>query len=122
MYAPSRHDGRDPWITSHSVGGSSSTGAKLSLSTYLGSTDGRSGGSMKLLMTPSNTLNIMLGWFDSTTRLSFAGDFLVDGVGFVAAGKVVVDDVGRVLLVVGLVVEFCGFSSILTDDTLREGR
>lgn len=64
----------------------------------------------------------MLGWFDSTTRLSFAGDFLVDGVGFVAAGKVVVDDVGRVLLVVGLVVEFCGFSSILTDDTLREGR
>ncbi len=123
MYAPSRHDGRDPWITSHSVGGSSSTGAKLSLSTYLGSTDGRSGGSMKLLMTLSNTLKIMAGWFGSTTRLSFAGDFLVDGVDFVGAGKVVVDDAGRgVLLVVGFVVEFWGFSSILTDDTLREGR
>ena len=65
----------------------------------------------------------MVGWFGSTTRLSFAADFLVDGVGFVGAGKVVVDDAGRgVLLVVGFVVEFWGFSSILTDDTLREGR
>ncbi|KAJ6918685.1 hypothetical protein NC651_012827 [Populus alba x Populus x berolinensis] len=121
MYAPSRHDGRDPWITSHSVGGSSSTGAKLSLSTYLGSTDGRSGGSMKLLMTSSSTLNIIVGWFGSTTRLSFAGDFLaVDD--FVAGGKAVVDDAGReVPLVVGLVIELRVFSSILTDDTMRGG-
>ena len=65
-----------------------------------------------------------MGWFGAATRLSVAGDFLVDGAGFVAAGKVVVvDDAGReVLLVVGLVVVFWGFSSILTDDTLREGR
>lgn len=62
--------------------------------------------------------------FGSATRLSFAGYFLVDCVDeFVAAGKVVVVDPGReVLLVAGdLVVAFRGFSSILADDTLRGG-
>jgi hypothetical protein len=76
---------------------------------------------MKLLMTSSSTLNIIVGWFGSTTRLSFAGDFLVVD-DFVAAGKAVVDDAGReVMLVVGLVIELWVFSSILTDDTMRGG-
>ena len=63
------------------------------------------------------------GWFGSTTRLSFAGYFLIDCVDeFVVAGKAVVVDAGReVLLVAGLVVEFWGFSSVLADDTLRGG-
>jgi hypothetical protein len=66
-------------------------------------------------------LNIIVGWFGSTTRLSFAGYFLVVD-DFVAAGKAVVDDAGReVLLVVGLVIELWVFSSILTDDTMRGG-
>ena len=62
--------------------------------------------------------------FGSANRLSFAGYFLVDCVDeLVAAGKVVVVDPGReVLLVTGdLVVEFRDFSSILADDTLRGG-
>lgn len=46
MYAPSRQGGRTPWMISHSVGGSSSTGAKFSESVNLGSTEGLLGGSM----------------------------------------------------------------------------
>lgn len=59
MYAPSRHDGREPCITSHSVGGSSLTGAKLPESTRLGSNAGRRGGSIKLLIMSSNVSNIL---------------------------------------------------------------
>ena len=65
MYAPSRQGGRDPCITSHSVGGSSSTGAKLLDRTCLGSTEGRIGGSMKLFMISSNVLKINVDNFGS---------------------------------------------------------
>ena len=40
------------------MGGSSSTGAKFEERTYLGSTEERCGGSMKLLMTSSNALKM----------------------------------------------------------------
>lgn len=60
IYAPSRHGGRVPCITWHSVGGSSSTGAKLSDKTCLGSTAGLFGGSMKLFMMSSNALKIVV--------------------------------------------------------------
>lgn len=65
MYAPSRQDGRDPCITSHCAGGSSSTGAKLPDKTRLGSTEGRIGGSMKLFMMSSNVLKINVENFGS---------------------------------------------------------
>lgn len=46
-----------PETTVHSVGGSSSTtGAKFSASTCFGSTDGRIGGSMKVLIMSSKAL------------------------------------------------------------------
>lgn len=61
MYAPSKHEGSDPCTTSHSVGGSSSTGAKLSESTCLGSTKYFRGGSMKLLMISSHAFNTIFG-------------------------------------------------------------
>lgn len=48
-------------MTSHSVGGSSSTGAKLLERTCFGSTEGLRGGSMKLLMMVSNELKIKAG-------------------------------------------------------------
>lgn len=61
MYAPSKHEGSDPCTTLHSVGGSSSTGAKLSESTCLGSTEYLRGGSMKLLMMSSHAFNMIVG-------------------------------------------------------------
>lgn len=61
MYAPSRHGGKTPWMTSHSVGGSSSTGAKLSESVNLGSTEGLLGGSMKVFTMLSNALKRVAG-------------------------------------------------------------
>lgn len=48
-------------MISHSVGGSSSTGAKLLERTCFGSTEGRSGGSMKLFMMSSKALKITAG-------------------------------------------------------------
>lgn len=61
MYAPSRHGGRVPSITWHEVGGSSSTGAKLSASTCLGSREDFCGGSMNVLMKWSNVFRIVDG-------------------------------------------------------------
>lgn len=61
MYAPSRQVGIVPCMISHSVGGSSFTGAKFCDNTCLGSTEGFSGGSMKLLMMSSNALKISAG-------------------------------------------------------------
>ena len=56
MYAPSRQEGNTPSSISHSVGGSSSTGAKLSERKDLGSVDARVGGSMNVLMKSSNVV------------------------------------------------------------------
>lgn len=61
MYAPSRHGGRAPWTTSHSVGGSSSTGAKLSERVNFGSTEGLIGGSMNVFTMLSKALKIAAG-------------------------------------------------------------
>lgn len=58
---PSRHCGSEPSNTSHSVGGSSSTGAKFPESTVLGSSDGLIGGSRKFIMISSSALNISVG-------------------------------------------------------------
>lgn len=55
-------------MTSHSVGGSSSTGAKLSARIYRGSTEGLIGGFMKLLIKSSKALNNLAGR-DGSTRL-----------------------------------------------------
>ncbi|KAL4385584.1 hypothetical protein GQ457_15G007830 [Hibiscus cannabinus] len=79
MYAPSRQDGSDPCTTAHGVGGSSSTGAKLWERTCLGSTEGRSGGSMKLFMMSSNVLKIVVDNFGSTLFLATAGGETYDG-------------------------------------------
>lgn len=109
MYAPSRQDGRDPCITSHCVGGSSSIGAKLLDKTCLGSTEERIGGSMKLLMMSSNVLKINVDNFGSTVLLFFAAtdiDALISSFGCVLGDWVRV----VVLEVVG------GFSSILTEE------
>ncbi|BAT99829.1 hypothetical protein VIGAN_10135300 [Vigna angularis var. angularis] len=111
MYAPSRHGGRAPWTTWHSVGGSSSTGAKFWDRTCLGSKEGLSGGSMKLLMMLSNAFSISAAgahefvFLFSSSRC--CGVVLMDGTGFVFG--VVVDGGGRVVV--------WGFSSVLTVDT-----
>ena len=78
-------------MTSHSVGGSSWTGAKFCDNTWRGSMEGLSGGSMKLLMMSSNAFSISAGTHEfvflfSSTRC--CGVVLVvddDGLGLVIA-------------------------------------
>ena len=105
-------------MTAHSVGGSSSmTGAKLSERTCFGSTEGRSGGSMKLLMMPSKALKMAPG--------SVVGDIGRRLLIVVVVVVVLVlmsrdwgeDTGGGVVVVSGIVVVEGGFSSILTEDT-----
>ena len=88
MYAPSRHGGREPCMISHSVGGSSFTGAKFWDSTCFGSTEGFSGGSMKLLMTLSNALKISAGTDSSAVllRVACVSGLLVTWGGLVLVG------------------------------------
>lgn len=93
MYAPSRQGGREPFTTSHSVGGSSSTGAKLLERTYLGSTEDLRGGSMKVFTKSSNALKITEGNDGSRGFL--------EGIGFI----------GKSLFGVGFGGEGVGFSS-----------
>lgn len=66
-------------MTSHSVGGNSSTGAKLSARTYRGSTDGLTGGFMKLLIRSSNALKNLAGK-DGSSRV-VEGPFAIAGGG-----------------------------------------
>lgn len=61
MYAPSRHEGREPSTTGHLVGESSPTGAKLLERTWLGSTERRVGGSMYVFMKSSMALKRFAG-------------------------------------------------------------
>nr|GLL48744.1 hypothetical protein VIGAN_10135300 [Ipomoea trifida] len=113
MYAPSRHDGRAPSTTSHSVGGSSSTGAKFADKTWRGSTDCRTGGSMKVLMNSSKPLNIRVGNETSAGGLRDTAVVFLGGGGFrVCSGSC---SAGRGVCFVVVTV----FSSILTDETLR---
>lgn len=70
MYTPSRQVGRVPRTLRHRVPGVSRTGEKLPAKTNLGSTDGFSGFSMKLLMTSSAALQ------KSDARAWGAGTFL----------------------------------------------
>lgn len=107
-------------MISQSVGGSSSTGAKFCERTCLGSTEGLMGGSMKLLIMLSIALKIAAGSEGS------GGDFLADVGGFVetadfggGGGGWVFGGKGDVMVVVVLVVGIWGFSSILTEETLR---
>ncbi|KAK1306849.1 hypothetical protein QJS10_CPA10g01236 [Acorus calamus] len=65
-------------MSGHPVGGSSSTGKKLSLTTCLGSTEGIRGVSMKLLMTPSNELQSVVGRFNQVAGSSVGGVFLMN--------------------------------------------
>lgn len=103
-------------MTAHSVGGSSPmTGAKLSERTRFGSTEGRSGGSMKLLMMPSKALKMAPG--------SVVGDIgrrllIVVVVVLVLMSRDWGEDTGGGGVVVfGIAVVEGGFSSILTEDT-----
>lgn len=106
-------------MTSHSVGGSSPTGAKLSERTCLGSTDDRSGGSIKLLIISSNKLKIVVGNDISVGFLAGEDDWVNDdddGFCFLKYGGMVVVVVIGLLGVVGF-----GFSSILTAEMVNGG-
>lgn len=65
----------------HSVGGSSFTGAKFCDNTWRGSTEGFSGGSMKLLIMSSNAFSISVGTHGSVIfrLVSKRGVVLVGG-------------------------------------------
>ena len=118
MYAPFKDGGSEPCITLHSVGGSSlGTGAKFWERTCFGSTDGLTGGSMKVLIMSSNALKISAGTDGSTFLFvdckEFEDDDLMeDGVWEVVFGGGVVEvEMGCVVFGVWV----CwGFSSILT--------
>ena len=119
MYAPFKDGGSEPCITLHSVGGSSlSTGAKFWERTCFGSTDGLTGGSMKVLIMSSNALKISAGTDGSTflfvdcKEFEDDDDLMEDGVWEVVFGGGVVEvEMGCVVFVVWV----CwGFSSILT--------
>ena len=119
MYAPFKDGGSEPCITLHSVGGSSlSTGAKFWERTCFGSTDGLTGGSMKVLIMSSNALKISAGTDGSTflfvdcKEFEDDDDLTEDGVWDVVFGGGVVEvEMGCVVFVV---VVCWGFSSILT--------
>ena len=119
MYAPFKDGGSEPCITLHSVGGSSlGTGAKFWERTCFGSTDGLTGGSMKVLIMSSNALKISAGTDGSTflfvdcKEFEDDDDLMEDGVWEVVFGGGVVEvEMGCVVFVVWV----CwGFSSILT--------
>jgi hypothetical protein len=79
---PARQGGMEPRMTGQRVGGSSSTGAKLSERTWRGSTDGRSaGGSMKMFIMSSRALQNAIG-----NDRGVAGGITDRGLGLVAAG------------------------------------
>lgn len=120
MYAPSRHGGRLPEMTSHFVGGSSSTGEKLWESVCFGSTEGLRGGSMNVLTMLSNALKIAAGidGVGGCCGCCRGGDSVVF-LGFcLYVGGL---EVGFLVVVVVVVVDF-GFSSILTEEMWRKGR
>ena len=119
MYAPFKDGGSEPCITLHSVGGSSlGTGAKFWERTCFGSTDGLTGGSMKVLIMSSNALKISAGTDGSTflfvdcKEFEDDDDLMEDGVWEVVFGGGVVE-VEMSCVVFGVWVCW-GFSSILT--------